>query len=183
MTQKEAEARAIRLSETLESLKAIKQDGSASRSQHPSVSARRATAPVIVVGLDGSPTSWDAFSWAAGEATRSNGSLVAVYITPMVNPVALYGEVSGYAAVEQARDEVAAELKEEAEGRARDLGVRLRFVRERGDPAPAIVRFAKSVRADLIVVGRSAKMLHHLAGSLGRRLVTRNDAPVIVVVP
>jgi hypothetical protein len=39
------------------------------------------------------------------------------------------------------------------------------------------------MRADLIVVGRSAKMLHHLAGSLGRRLVSRRDAPVIVVVP
>jgi len=38
-------------------------------------------------------------------------------------------------------------------------------------------------RADLIVVGKSAKMLHHLAGSLGRRLVARNDAPVIAVVP
>src|SRR5437660_6478847 len=151
MTQKEAETRATRLSERLESLKKIKHDGSASRSQDPSVSAGRATAPVIVVGLDGSPTSWDAFSWAAGEATRSNGSLVAVYITPMVDPVALYGKVSGYAAVEQARDEVAAELKDQAEQRARDLGLRLRFVRERGDPAPAIIRFAKSVRADLIV--------------------------------
>jgi hypothetical protein len=32
-------------------------------------------------------------------------------------------------------------------------------------------------------VGRSAKMLHHLAGSLGRRLVARKDAPVVVVVP
>jgi nucleotide-binding universal stress UspA family protein len=157
MTQKEAEARATRLART--------------------------SAPVIVVGLDGSPTSWDAFSWAAGEATRSNGSLVAVYITPMVDPVALYGEASGYAAVEQARDEVAAELKDQAEQRARDLGVHLRFVRERGDPAPAIMRLAKSVSADLIVVGSSTKMLHHLAGSLGRRLVARNDAPVIAVVP
>jgi nucleotide-binding universal stress UspA family protein len=78
---------------------------------------------------------------------------------------------------------VAADLKDEAERRARDLGLRLRFVRERGDPAPSIVRFAKSVSADLIVVGRSAKMLHHLAGSLGRRLIARNDAPVIAVVP
>jgi nucleotide-binding universal stress UspA family protein len=155
------------------------QDGTVSSPHDSSVTI----APVIVVGLDGSPTSWDAFSWAAGEATRSNGSLVAVYITPTIDPVALYGEASGYAAVEQARDEVAAELKDQAEQRARDLGLRLRFVRERGDPTPAILRFAKSVSADLIVVGRSAKMLHHLAGSLGRRLVARNDAPVIVVVP
>jgi len=37
--------------------------------------------------------------------------------------------------------------------------------------------------ADLVVVGRSAKMRHHRAGSLGRRLVGRKDAPVVVVVP
>ena len=75
-----------------------------------------ATAPVIVVGLDGSPTSWDAFSWAAGAAVRANGRLLAVYV-------------------------------------------------------------------NLMVVGRSAKMRHHVAGSLGRRLVGRKDAPVVVVVP
>jgi nucleotide-binding universal stress UspA family protein len=147
------------------------------------VGAAGGTAPVLVVGLDGSPTSWDAFSWAAGEATRSNGRLVAVYVTPAVEPVATFGESSGYAAVEQARDEVAEHLKEEATQRAHHLGVDLRFVWERGDAAVAINRIAQSVGADLIVVGRSAKVLHHLAGSLGRRLLSRHDAPVIVVVP
>ena len=47
-----------------------------------------ATAPVIVVALDGSSTSWDAFSWAAGEAVRANGRLLAVYVTPAIEPVA-----------------------------------------------------------------------------------------------
>jgi nucleotide-binding universal stress UspA family protein len=154
-----------------------------SQNEAQAVSRSPGTAPVIVVGLDGSPTSWDAFSWAAGHATRTDGSLIAVYVTPTVEPAAMFGEPSALAAVEQAREEVAAQLQEEAEQRARDLSVHLGFVWERGDTAPAITRFAESVRADLIVVGRSAKMLHHLAGSLGRRLVSRNDAPVIVVVP
>jgi nucleotide-binding universal stress UspA family protein len=157
MTQKEAEARAARPS--------------------------HATAPVIVVGLDGSPTSWDAFSWAAGEATRSNGNLVAVYVTPAVEPVAVFGESLGYSEVEKAREEVAGRLRDEAERRAGNMGLHVRFVWERGDTATAITRFARSLGADLIVVGRSAKVLHHLAGSLGRRLVSRHDAPVIVVVP
>jgi hypothetical protein len=39
------------------------------------------------------------------------------------------------------------------------------------------------MHADLVVVGRSAKMQHRRAGSLGRRLVGRKDAPVVVVVP
>jgi nucleotide-binding universal stress UspA family protein len=159
------------------------EDGTVSGSQDPSGGAVGSTAPLIVVGLDGSSTSWDAFSWAAGEAIRSNGSLVAVYVTPEVEPVTTFGASLGYAAVEQAREEVARELRDEAKQRARELGLDLRFVTERGDTAPTITRIARSLGADLIVVGRSAKMLHHLAGSLGRRLVSRRDAPVIAVVP
>jgi len=33
------------------------------------------------------------------------------------------------------------------------------------------------------VVGRSAKARHHVAGSLGRCLVVKRRAPVVVVVP
>jgi len=181
MAQKEAEARAERLQEALD--KARHQDRSVSRAQDPSAGATGGTAPLILVGLDGSPTSWDAFSWAAGEAIRCNGSLFAVYVVPAVEPAAVFGESQGYAAVEQAREEVGVQLRDEAQRRARDLGVPLRFVSGRGDTAPTIIRIARSLGADLIVVGRSAKMLHHLAGSLGRRLVSRRDAPVIAVVP
>jgi nucleotide-binding universal stress UspA family protein len=161
----------------------MSQDSTVSRSEGSSVRAAGGTAPVIVVGLDGSTTSWDAFFWAAGEAIRSHGSLIAVYVTPMVESLAVYGGPYGCAAVEQAREEVAGQLKDEAEHRATELGLPLRFVWERGDTAPAISRVARCLGADLIVVGRSAKMVHHLAGSLGRRLVSRHDAPVIVVVP
>ena len=88
-----------------------------------------------------------------------------------------------YAAVEQARQEIAAELAGEAAQRARELGVPLSFVREPGDAAHVLTSVARSAGADLVVVGKSAKMRHHLAGSLGRRLVCHHDAPVVVVVP
>jgi nucleotide-binding universal stress UspA family protein len=42
---------------------------------------------------------------------------------------------------------------------------------------------AQTEHADLMVVGRSAKMLHRLAGSVSRRLVLNRESPVIVVVP
>ena len=138
---------------------------------------------VIVVGLDGSPTSWDAFAWAGKEATRSGGRLIAVYVAPTVEPGAEFGAPINYAAAEEARDEMVAELKNEAERRARDLGVPLHFVRELGDAVQALTRVSRSMDADLIVVGKSSKILHHLAGSLGRRLVARHDVPAIVVVP
>jgi len=63
-----------------------------------------------------------------------------------------------------------------------DLESRLRD-REIGDDAVALTSVASAMQADLVVVGQSAKMRHHLAGSLGRRLVGRKDAPVVVVVP
>jgi nucleotide-binding universal stress UspA family protein len=139
--------------------------------------------PVIVVGLDGSPTSWDAFAWASGEAARSNGTLTAVYATPWVEQVAPFGPPFDQAAAEQAWQQAAEQLHDEAEQRVRGLGLHLEFVREHGDPAQALSRFARSAHADLIVVGQSTKMLHHLAHSLGRRLLSRRDAPVIAVVP
>lgn len=142
------------------------------------------TAHVIVVGLDGSATSWDAFCWAAGETTRTNGRLIAVYVSPAVEGAAsAVGAPFDYGAAEQARTEVAAELSDEATQRARELGIQLSFVRVLGDPANALTQLARSADADLIVIGRSTKMLHRLVGSLGRRLVSRHDAPVIVVVP
>jgi nucleotide-binding universal stress UspA family protein len=152
-------------------------------SPNPPTGAGPSTAQVIVVGLDGSPTSWDAFCWAAGEATRTNGRLIAVYVCPAVEGASAVGAPFDYVAAEQARTEIAAELRDEAKERARELGIQLSFARALGDPANALTQFARSADADLIVIGRSTKMLHRLVGSLGRRLVSRHDAPVVVVVP
>jgi nucleotide-binding universal stress UspA family protein len=155
-------------------------------SREPSGQAVGGTMPVILVGLDGSPTSWDAFSWAAGEAVRANGRLIAVYVMPAVETFAVFGVPFDYTAADQARQarqEVAGQLEDEATQRARDVGVPFSFVSEFGDVAYALTSVARSVEADVVVVGRSAKLLHHLIGSLGRRLACRHDAPVVVIVP
>jgi nucleotide-binding universal stress UspA family protein len=139
--------------------------------------------PVIVVGLDGSPSSWDAFSWAAGEAARSNGKVVAVNVAPLTGVASAFGVPFDYAGVEQARRQVADELKAQAAHRANELGIELSFVCEYGDAAHALTDIACRVHANLVVVGRSEKVLHHLAGSLSHRLTSRNNAPIVVVVP
>ena len=150
-----------------------------------------ATAPVIVVGLDGSPTSWDAFSWAAGEALRTGGSLIAVYATPIVEPVAAVGGYFDYAAAGQARREAAGQLKAEAAQRAGELGVPLTFAWELGAAADCLTSVARSAGAHLLVVGRSAKVLHRAgrlaraaarlppgrAGGRGRALTARRQRP------
>src|SRR5260370_25030794 len=88
--------------------------------------------PVIVVGLDGSPASWDAFSWAAGEAGRSGGRLVAVFVTPVVEPAVAMGTPLVYVASEQARAEVADQFRREAEQPAGGPRLPFTFVRQRG---------------------------------------------------
>lgn len=139
--------------------------------------------PVIVVGLDGSLTSWDAFSWATGEAARIHGKVVAVYVVPLTEAAAGFVVPYDYAGIEQTRQEIADELRSEASHRANELGVELGFVSEHGDASYALTDVARVLHAHLVVVGRSAKALHRLAGSLSHRLTSRNDAPVVVVVP
>ncbi len=138
---------------------------------------------VIIVGLDGSPSSWDAFAWAVGEVRRAGGQLVAVYVTPTAVPGAEFGAPIDYAALAEARDQIVTQLKKEAEERAHACSVPMTFVREVGDPAHALTRVSHTMRANLIVVGKSSKILHHVAGSLGRKLVSRHGGPPIVVVP
>jgi len=139
--------------------------------------------PVIIVGLDGSPSSWDAFSWAVGEAARSKGRLVVVNVNPLAEAVAAFGVPFDYAGVEQTRHEIAEELEHDAVQRANELGVALTFVCEHGDTAQCLAEVARRLHANFVVVGRSTKVLHHLAGSLSHRLTSRNNAPVVVVVP
>jgi nucleotide-binding universal stress UspA family protein len=159
------------------------QDTAGTRSKDGPGQSARATAQVIVVGLDGSPASWDAFSWAAGQAARGNGRLIAVYTTPITELFVPADVPFDYAAAEQGWRDTAAALADEAALRASDMGVPLSFVRESGDIIRALTSVARSAAADLVVVGRSAKVLHRLAGSVGRRLVSCPGAPVTVVVP
>jgi K+-sensing histidine kinase KdpD len=84
---------------------------------------------------------------------------------------------------DQAASEQATGLHELAKRCADDQGVELAFVHVRGDTATELLRLAGEQHADQIVVGRSTKKRHHLAGSLGRRLVAMRKAPIIVVVP
>jgi nucleotide-binding universal stress UspA family protein len=155
----------------------------APRSEDAPIGGSGAKSPLIVVGLDWSPSSWDAFAWATGEATRAHGRLLAVHVMAGVEPYAPWGAPFDYAAAKQARDLAADQLEAEAKQRAHHAGIELVFIRQIGDPAAELSRVAQAQHADLIVVGRSAKMLHQLAGSLGRRLVSRHDVPAVVVVP
>ncbi|HEY1652563.1 MAG TPA: universal stress protein [Acidimicrobiales bacterium] len=143
----------------------------------------------VVVGIDGSDTSWDAFCWACGETRRLGGRTVAVFVGP--NPGAssasatasLAGAAVPFGAIQQSTTEQAEELADQVRAYGVDHGVDVTFLCTHGDTAKELLRVAHVDHADLIVVGRSTKARHQLAGSLGRRLVGKRGAPIIVVVP
>jgi nucleotide-binding universal stress UspA family protein len=141
----------------------------------------------VVIGLDGSDTSWDAFWWGCGEARRLSACAVAVFVSPTIDASAGLASAVGcpcdYTEIDRRATEWASELEREVHRHAAERGLDLRFLHAHGDPAQELLRVAATLKCDLIVVGRSAKVLHRLAGSLGRRLIGTSRAPVVTVVP
>ena len=120
-------------------------------------------------------TSWDALCWACGETSRLGGRTVAVFVgrtSAATTAAASFGGAAvAYGAIQQTMIDQAEGLANQIRRYALDHGVELTFVHTHGDMATELLRIASSDHADLIVVGRSTKARHHLAGSLGRRLV------------
>jgi nucleotide-binding universal stress UspA family protein len=142
----------------------------------------------VVVGIDGSDTSWDAFCWACGETRRLGGRTLAVFVDSSSGGAsatagAFSGAVIAYGTIQQSRMSKVERLNDQVCAYGRDEGVDVAFVHTEGDVAKELLRIANADHAGLIVVGRSTKARHHLAGSLGRRLIGRRGAPVVVVVP
>lgn len=157
---------------------------------HPDPSpaeSRRADDIAVVIGLDGSDSSWDAFWWGCGEARRLNRGAAAVLVSPTIDAgtgLALtIGCFCDCEDIDRRATEQAIELEGEVHRHATEQGLDVVFVQARGDPAQELLRVAEAVQSDLIVVGRSTRALHHVAGSLGRRLIGKSKAPVVAVVP
>jgi nucleotide-binding universal stress UspA family protein len=164
-------------------------DNSEQHRGHSQDDACRSLGPLIVVGIDGSDTSWDAFSWACGETNRLGGRTVAVFVGPTSGAAsasasaALTGAVVPYGAIQESMTDQAEKLNVQVRAYGHDHGVDVAFVHTQGDAAKELLRIAQADQADLLVVGRSTKARHHIAGSLGRRLVGSRGAPIVVVVP
>jgi nucleotide-binding universal stress UspA family protein len=145
--------------------------------------------PLVVVGIDGSDTSWDALCWACGETRRLGGRTVAVFVgrtagaASATASASFSGTVVPYGTLQQTTTDQAEELSEQVRAYGHDHGVDVAFVHTQGDTAKELLRIVNDDHADLLVVGRSTKARHRIAGSLGRRLVGRTGAPIVVVVP
>ncbi|MEW9529484.1 universal stress protein [Microbispora sp. NPDC049125] len=136
---------------------------------------------VIVVGVDGSPTSLRAAAYAWGLARRQGSKVVLIHVTDPGTTSLLVPAAS--ASMIEAGRQVAAELREQIDHFAGTAGsnVSYSFRAELGDPASVLTRISNEVRADAVVVGASAQAGHRFVGSVAVRLVRAGRWPVTVV--
>lgn len=134
---------------------------------------------VIVVGFDGSPAALRAGAYAAGLARRAGARLVVVHV--VTAPVLALLATERPWTIEEIVDGRTAELREQVAAGAANAGIDAEFVAVPGEPFAALARVATDLRADLVVVGASARHGHRLAGSLGSRLIRAARWPVVVV--
>jgi nucleotide-binding universal stress UspA family protein len=134
---------------------------------------------LIIVAVDGSPTSLRAGAYAAGLARRQGARLLAVHV---VHPPAAAALLPSAAAmVAQAGEEVAEDLRAQVAAAVTERGIEVDFLAVHGDPFTELARVAGEQRADAVVVGASTHTGHRLIGSLAVRLVRAGRWPVTVV--
>ena len=117
---------------------------------------------MIVVGLDGSRTSWRAASYANGLARRQGSRVTVVYVASPGALAMMTGDAAGMIVMAE-------------------RGVDTEFLVVDGDPFTELRRVAREVRADAVVVGASERAGHRFVGSLATRLVKAACWPVTVV--
>ncbi|MER7395142.1 universal stress protein [Streptomyces sp. NPDC000151] len=135
---------------------------------------------VIVVGIDGTQSSWRAASYAAGLARRQSSKLVLVYVQPVLAAGAALGAPVVHTTDEIA-EELMAEIRTATERMAGIYDLRWEFHTVRGDPYSAMLQMADELKADAVVVGASESAGHRIMGSVAVRLVKAGRWPVTVV--
>jgi nucleotide-binding universal stress UspA family protein len=134
---------------------------------------------VILVGIDGSETSFRAGAYAAGMASRQHARLVCLYVRTYSAAAGI--GIAAVPAILAAHDDVASELREMVESQSVRLGLQAEFVERAGNPFTEIVRLADELPADAVIVGASTKAGHRFVGSLAVHLVRASRWPITVV--
>jgi nucleotide-binding universal stress UspA family protein len=132
----------------------------------------------ILVGFDGSDSSWRALHYAIGLARRQASRVVAVYVSH--TPAIAYA-APAVPAIAGLRCGFPPDLASAVEALGREHSVGVTLVAASGDPVSAITAAAADHRVDLIVVGASTKAGHRVFGSTALRAVRARCCPVTVV--
>lgn len=130
----------------------------------------------LVVGIDGSDTSWRALHYAFGLARRQSSVVMAVFaFTPMTSWDGIH------AGVWYTAEELADELRTAVVALSEEHHVAAEFLHAHRDPVVSLTEVASACRADAIVVGASKALSHKVVRSKAARTIRRSRCPVIVV--
>lgn len=138
----------------------------------------------IVAGVDGSAPALDAARYALELAEQLGSKLTLIFVleTPQVIPV---GALSGYVTTgPQRTDDEMKQAEALVESVAAERpGVKATTRVVLGDPAETLVDLAKTLSADLLVVGARGlnAAQRFLVGSVSDRIVHHAHCPVLVV--
>jgi nucleotide-binding universal stress UspA family protein len=135
----------------------------------------------LVVGVDGSDTSWHAFHYAVGQARRQGARVVAVYAESLPAAAFAGSGALAFPVVDTSAEELREELRTGVESIGAEHGVDVELVVSAADPVFALTQVAEQVRADAIIVGASTQTAHRLFGSVAVRAVRAGGWPVTVV--
>ena len=139
---------------------------------------------VVAVGVDFSPLSHRALQYALGVSAPHDAGVVLVHVAaPDPDFVGME------AGPQSVREDVARELREERlalHELAREVestGRRVQVVMVRGAAVPSLVEVARSVEADLLVMGSHGKgaVKRLLLGSVSEGVLRQAPCPVLVV--
>lgn len=133
----------------------------------------------VVVGVDGSPESRSALEWA-GRVVEPGGVIHAVAaISPASELVIAAVQVDSTEMVRKLTDE----LQNDWTGKLRDDGHSIACNVIEDDPADALMHVARTVDADLVVVGVHAKPRHapRTIGHVTARLIHQTTRPLAIV--
>ena len=136
---------------------------------------------MIVVGLDGSRTSWRAASYSNGLARCRHSRVTVVYVVSPGALATMTTDASATIMAAEMREEIGPGLLKQVERPAAERGIGTEFMVVRGDPFTDLRRVAQEMQADVLVVGASERAGHRFVGSLAGRLVKAARWPVTVV--
>ncbi|MBV7694526.1 universal stress protein [Streptomyces sp. TRM70350] len=135
--------------------------------------------PRVVVGVDGSPSSYAALRWAARYAQSVGGVVEAVHAWDTPSSVGWSGPAIDPAFdMEQARERFTEELRTVFKDE-HPAGLREELVE--GDPSEALIRASQG--AELLVVGSRGRggFARAMLGSVSQRCAQHAACPVVIV--
>jgi nucleotide-binding universal stress UspA family protein len=133
----------------------------------------------LVVGVDGSDTSWRALHYAFGLARRQHATVLAVFVVTTPFGFGYDGIIVG--AIAEANDQLIDELELAIHTLAADYRVRTKFIAKAGDPVNTLILVAQEQRADALIIGASQARIHQVFPSNAIRAVRRCHCLVTVV--